>query len=77
MPSALIGHTRQANSRPVKGGGAGGASNAAGFLWRFVSPQANWLHVDLAAAFESSASALWAAGATTHGVLTIAELLKD
>lgn len=66
-----------ANSRPVKGGGAGGASNAAGFLWRFVSPQANWLHVDLAAAFESSASALWAAGATTHGVLTIAELLKD
>ncbi|MGI2169567.1 aminopeptidase PepB [Shewanella sp. MF05960] len=66
-----------ANSRPVKGGGAGGASNAAGFLWRFVSPQANWLHVDLAGAFESSASALWAAGATTHGVLTIAELLKD
>ncbi len=66
-----------ANSRPVKGGGAGGASNAAGFLWRFVSPKANWLHVDLAGAFESSASALWAAGATTHGVLTIAELLKD
>ncbi|WP_282110042.1 aminopeptidase PepB [Shewanella algicola] len=66
-----------ANSRPAKGGGAGGASNAAGFLWRFVSPEANWLHVDLAGAFESSASALWAAGATTHGVLTIAELLKD
>ncbi|QSX29352.1 aminopeptidase PepB [Shewanella cyperi] len=66
-----------ANSRPVKGGGAGGASNAAGFLWRFVAPEAKWLHVDLAAAFEDSAGALWAAGATTHGVLTIAELLKD
>lgn len=65
-----------ANSRPVKGGGAGGASNAAGFLWRFVSPQAKWLHVDLAAAFEDSASALWGAGATTHGVLTISELIK-
>ncbi|GAA0787905.1 MULTISPECIES: aminopeptidase PepB [Pseudomonadati] len=65
-----------ANSRPVKGGGAGGASNAAGFLWRFVSPNANWLHIDLAAAFESSATGLWGAGATAHGVLTVAELLK-
>ncbi|WP_198782365.1 aminopeptidase PepB [Shewanella putrefaciens] len=65
-----------ANSRPVKGGGAGGASNAAGFLWRFVSPEAQWLHVDLAGAFEDSASALWGAGATTHGVLTISELIK-
>lgn len=65
-----------ANSRPVKGGGAGGASNAAGFLWRFVSPEAKWLHVDLAGAFEDSASALWGAGATTHGVLTISELIK-
>ncbi|EGM71478.1 aminopeptidase PepB [Shewanella sp. HN-41] len=65
-----------ANSRPVKGGGAGGASNAAGFLWRFVSAEAKWLHVDLAAAFEDSASALWGAGATTHGVLTISELIK-
>ncbi|NMH65873.1 aminopeptidase PepB [Shewanella salipaludis] len=66
-----------ANSRAMKGGGAGGASNAAGFLWRFVSPTADWLHMDLAGAFEDSASALWGAGATTHGVLTIAELLKD
>lgn len=65
-----------ANSRAMKGGGAGGASNAAGFLWRFVSPEANWLHVDLAGAFEDSASALWGAGATTHGVLTISELIK-
>jgi PepB aminopeptidase len=66
-----------ANSRPVKGGGAGGASNAAGFLWRFVTPEAKWLHMDLAGAFDDSGSALWAAGATTHGVLTIAEILKD
>ncbi|QSX33077.1 aminopeptidase PepB [Shewanella avicenniae] len=64
-----------ANSRAVKGGGPGGASNAAGFLWRFVSPQADWLHIDLAAAFEDNASAMWAAGATTHGMLTIAQLL--
>ncbi|MBO2661377.1 aminopeptidase PepB [Shewanella algae] len=66
-----------ANSRPVKGGGAGGASNAAGFLWRFVNEGVDWLHIDLAAAFEDNASALWAAGATTHGMLTIAELLAD
>ncbi|GCF89505.1 aminopeptidase PepB [Shewanella sp. M-Br] len=65
-----------ANSRAMKGGGAGGASNAAGFLWRFVSPEAKWLHVDLAGAFEDSASAMWSAGATTHGVLTISELIK-
>ncbi|SIQ77633.1 aminopeptidase B. Metallo peptidase. MEROPS family M17 [Shewanella morhuae] len=64
------------NSRAMKGGGAGGASNAAGFLWRFVAPEAKWLHVDLAGAFEDSASALWGAGATTHGVLTISELIK-
>ncbi len=66
-----------ANSRPVKGGGAGGASNAAGFLWRFVAPQAQWLHVDLAGAFSDSATNLWAAGATTHGLLTIASLLQE
>lgn len=66
-----------ANSRAMKGGGAGGASNAAGFLWRFVNPEANWLHMDLASAFSDSGDALWAAGATTHGVLTIAGLLED
>uniref|UniRef100_UPI003D0D37B9 aminopeptidase PepB n=1 Tax=Shewanella sp. TaxID=50422 RepID=UPI003D0D37B9 len=66
-----------ANSRPVKGGGAGGASNAAGFLWRFVSDDTQWLHMDLASAFADSANGLWAAGATAHGVLTIAELLQD
>ncbi|QYK12266.1 aminopeptidase PepB [Shewanella rhizosphaerae] len=66
-----------ANSRPVKGGGAGGASNAAGFLWRFVSDDTQWLHMDLASAFADTANGLWAAGATAHGVLTIAELLQD
>ncbi|MDR8525130.1 aminopeptidase PepB [Shewanella fidelis] len=66
-----------ANSRPMKGGGAGGASNAAGFLWRFVSPEADWLHIDLASAFSDSGDHLWSAGATTHGVLTIAGLLED
>ncbi len=65
-----------ANSRPVKGGGAGGASNAAAFLWRFVREDANWLHFDLAAAFADNNTPMWAAGGTTHGVLTIAELLK-
>ncbi|QUN06545.1 aminopeptidase PepB [Shewanella yunxiaonensis] len=66
-----------ANSRPVKGGGAGGASNAAAFLWRFVGKDIPWLHIDLAAAFEDDAGSLWAAGATTHGMLTIAEMLMD
>ncbi|BDM63277.1 aminopeptidase PepB [Shewanella sp. NFH-SH190041] len=65
-----------ANSRAVKGGGAGGASNAAGFLWRFVDDGVNWVHMDIASAFEDSAGPLWSAGATAHGVLTIAELLK-
>ncbi|MGB0893731.1 MAG: aminopeptidase PepB [Parashewanella sp.] len=65
-----------ANSRPMKGGGSGGASNAAGFLWRFVREDANWLHFDLAGAFSDNNTALWAAGGTTHGVLTIAELLR-
>lgn len=66
-----------ANSIAVKGGGAGGASNAAGFLWRFVTDDAKWLHMDLASAFESSATALRCAGATGQGVLTIAEILID
>lgn len=66
-----------ANSRSIKGGGAGGASNAAGFLWRFIEGDAKWLHLDLASAFEAQGNALWGAGATAHGVLTIAELLKD
>jgi PepB aminopeptidase len=65
-----------ANSRPVKGGGAGGASNAAGFLSRFVPNDGKgWLHFDLAAAFNNSNSAYWAAGATGQGIRTISAIL--
>lgn len=65
-----------ANSRPVKGGGPGGASNAAGFLSRFVPRDGEgWLHLDLAAAFSDNGSALWAAGATAVGLTTIARCL--
>jgi PepB aminopeptidase len=65
-----------ANSRPVPGGGAGGASNAAGFLSRFVANDGKgWLHFDLAADYNSTENAMWAAGATGQGIATIAELL--
>ena len=65
-----------ANSKPVKGGGAGGASNAAGFLSRFVPANGRgWLHFDLAAAFNSSSNAYWAAGATGLGIRTISATL--
>ncbi len=65
-----------ANSRPVKGGGTGGASNAAGFLSRFVANQGQgWLHVDLSAAFHGSANGFWAAGATGTGIRLIAHTL--
>ena len=66
-----------ANSRAVKGGGPGGASNAAGFLSRFVPPDRHWVHVDLAAAFADNDGALWAAGATGLGVRTIARALNS
>nr|WP_086941244.1 aminopeptidase PepB [Thaumasiovibrio occultus] len=62
-----------ANSRPVKGGGA---SNAAGFLSRFVREDGKgWLHIDLAAAFRDSSDAHWATGATGLGIAHIAALL--
>lgn len=65
-----------ANSKPVKGGGAGGASNAAGFLSRFVPNEGKgWLHFDLAAAYNSSSNAYWAAGATGLGIRTISATL--
>ena len=65
-----------ANSRPVKGGGAGGASNAAGFLSRFVPNEGKgWLHFDLAAAFNNTNNAYWAAGATGQGIRTISAIL--
>lgn len=65
-----------ANSRPQKGGGAGGASNAAGFLSRFVQPE-GWVHMDIAAAYNGSANSQWAAGATGLSIATIAELLSE
>lgn len=65
-----------ANSRLVKGGGAGGASNAAGFLSRFVKPK-GWVHMDIAAAYNGTANELWAAGATGLSIATIAEMLAE
>lgn len=65
-----------ANSRPVPGGGPGGASNAAGFLSRFVGNEGRgWLHVDLAACFSENGDNLWAPGANTLGMRTIAHTL--
>src|SRR5690606_37299576 len=64
-----------ANSRAVKGGGMGGASNAAAFLSRFVSDDCRWVHFDLASCFRDGADARWAAGATGLGVANIAALL--
>lgn len=67
-----------ANSKPVKGGGAGGASNAAGFLLRFAPNNGQgWLHFDLAGAYQKQADPMWAAGATGLGVRTIAKILLD
>jgi len=66
-----------ANSRPLPGGGAGGASNAAGFLSRFVPNNGKgWLHFDLASIYHSNANSMWAAGATCEGIATIAALLQ-
>ena len=67
-----------ANSRPQKGGGMGGASNAAGFLSRFVANEGqNWLHFDLAGAFVAGGTDKYAPGATGLGVRTIARVLLD
>lgn len=67
-----------ANSRVVKGGGPGGASNAAGFLSRFAPEQGRgWLHFDLAASYRNQADADWAAGGTGLGMLTLAGLLEQ
>ncbi|MDP5214031.1 aminopeptidase PepB [Pseudoalteromonas tunicata] len=67
-----------ANSRAQKGGGFGGASNAAGFLSRFVPNEGQgWVHIDLAGCFQDSAGAQWAAGATTMGMRTVARTLLE
>jgi PepB aminopeptidase len=65
-----------ANSRPVKGGGAGGASNAAGFLARFA-PKTGWIHLDLAAAYHGNPTGLMPAGATGKGILSLSALIAD
>ena len=67
-----------ANSKPIPGGGAGGASNAAGFLSRFLTnPESGWLHLDLAACYQNSATSLWSAGGTGRGVRSIAGFLNQ
>ena len=67
-----------ANSRPQKGGGAGGASNAAGFLSRFVNEEGKgWIHIDLAAAYNANATSQLPAGATAQGIRTIARTLLE
>ena len=67
-----------ANSRAQKGGGYGGASNAAGFLSRFVPNDGKgWIHIDLAAAFNMGSTSQWAAGATTQGMRTVARTLLE
>ncbi|MEG3768792.1 aminopeptidase PepB [Alteromonas sp. 14N.309.X.WAT.G.H12] len=65
-----------ANSRPQKGGGVGGASNAAGFLSRFVNEAGTgWIHLDLAAAYHGSATSEMPVGATGKGIRAIARIL--
>jgi len=67
-----------ANSKPQPGGGVGGASNAAGFLSRFVDfEKKQWVHFDLAACFRDSGDSLFAAGATGRGVRNIAHFLSE
>jgi PepB aminopeptidase len=67
-----------ANSRPQPGGGWGGASNAAGFLSRFIDEeQKKWAHFDLSASFKQAPDHLFAAGSTGRGIRTIAHLLLE
>lgn len=67
-----------ANSTTQKGGGAGGASNAAGFLARFVENDGKgWLHMDLSACYNEHGNGMWAAGATGSGIATITGLLLE
>ena len=65
-----------ANSKPQPGGGVGGASNAAGFLSRFVDSESkNWAHLDLSACFKDSGDGLFSAGATGRGIRSISSFL--
>ncbi|MFT5115977.1 MAG: PepB aminopeptidase [Parasphingorhabdus sp.] len=66
------------NSRPVPGGGSGGASNAAGFLSRFAPNDGKgWLHFDLSGSFHAADTNLYAGGASGLGVRTIARTLLE
>ena len=67
-----------ANSKPQPGGGVGGASNAAGFLSRFVDYEnKQWVHFDLAACYRDSSGSLFSAGATGRGIRNIARFLCE
>ncbi|MFC3122368.1 aminopeptidase PepB [Agaribacter flavus] len=85
LPLGLIHQTKcpspfadTANSRPQKGGGSGGASNAAGFLSRFVGQHLDkWLHLDLSAAYNRNGSDTMPEGATGIGMRAITEILKN
>jgi len=71
-------YANTANSKPQPGGGVGGASNAAGFLSRFVDTKnKKWAHLDLAACFRDSGDSLFSAGATGRGIRSIASFLCD
>ncbi|WP_028117770.1 aminopeptidase PepB [Ferrimonas senticii] len=65
-----------ANSTITKGGGAGGASNAAGFLSRFAgTPPKGWIHLDIAGSYVKGGNQLNHDGATGLGLLTVTNLL--
>jgi PepB aminopeptidase len=67
-----------ANSKSQKGGGGGSASNAAGFLSRFVNDKGKgWLHIDLAAAYNPNGTVYMPVGATAQGFRTIARALLE
>jgi len=67
-----------ANSKAAPGGGLGGASNAAGFLSRFIDfENKQWVHFDLSACFQDSSGSLFAAGATGRGIRNIARFICE
>lgn len=70
-------YAKTANASTVKGGGAGGSSNAAGFLARFVdNPTSGWAHLDVAGTtFIDSGSGLYAPGATGRVFRPLADFL--
>jgi PepB aminopeptidase len=57
--------------------GTAGATTAAAFLSRFVTPGLDWVHMDLSASYQKNGNDLWAAGAKGHGVRTIARWLRE